>query len=80
MEANIVFPLLLTTLGIVFGMCLRLSIAIGQLKAHRYLKPLKTFEHATPAICLQQLSVLRFISMRQSFLLSHTALLLPATI
>lgn len=44
MEANIVFPLLLTTLGIVFGICVRLSIAIGQLKAHRYLKPLKTFE------------------------------------
>jgi hypothetical protein len=44
MEANIVFPLLLTALGIVFGICLRLSIAIGQLKAHRYLKPLKTFE------------------------------------
>ena len=44
MEANIVFPLLLTALGIVFGICVRLSIAIGQLKAHRYLKPLKTFE------------------------------------
>lgn len=44
MEANIVFPLLLTALGIVFGICLRLSIAIGQLKAHRYLKLLKTFE------------------------------------
>jgi len=28
MEANIVFPLLLTALGIIFGICLRLSIAI----------------------------------------------------
>lgn len=43
MEANIVFPLLLTALGIVFGICVRLSIAIGQLNAHRYLKPLTTF-------------------------------------
>ena len=37
MEAIIVFPLLLTALGIVFGICLRLSIAVGQLKAYQYL-------------------------------------------
>lgn len=44
MESIIVFPLLLAALGIVFGICLRLSIAIGQLRASQYLKPLKTFE------------------------------------
>ena len=44
MEANIVFPLLLKALDIVFGVCLRQAIAIVQLKAHRYLKPLKTLE------------------------------------
>ncbi|WP_233080235.1 hypothetical protein [Rheinheimera soli] len=47
MEAIIVFPLLLAALGIIFGICLRLSIAIGQLKAYQYLKPLTKFGRYT---------------------------------
>jgi hypothetical protein len=44
MVGTIVFPLLLATLGLVIGICIRLSIAVGQLKLVGQLAPLKTYE------------------------------------
>jgi len=44
MLGTIVFPLLLAALGLVIGICIRLSIAVGQLKLVGQLAPLKKYE------------------------------------
>lgn len=75
MEANIVFPLLLTALGIVFGICLRLSIAIGQLKAHRYLKPLKTFERYVSYILAAAVCTAFYFNVPMIFVNSYSSAL-----
>jgi len=41
MEGIVIFPLLLASLGLVFGICLRLTMAVVQLRLNSYLKPLK---------------------------------------
>lgn len=75
MEAIIVFPLLLTALGIVFGICLRLSIAIGQLKAYQYLKPLTTFGRYTSYMLASALCTAFYLNAPLIFVKSYSFVL-----
>ncbi len=72
MEAIIVFPLLLMALGIVFGICLRLSIAIGQLKAYQYVKPLKTCERYIYYTLAAAICITFYFNTPMIFLNSHS--------
>lgn len=75
MEAIIVFPLLLTSLGIVFGICLRLSIALGQLKAYQYLKPLTTLERYTSYMLASAICAAFYLNAPMIFIKSYSSVL-----
>lgn len=75
MEAIVVFPLLLTALGIVFGICLRLSIAIGQLKACQYLKPLTTFGRYTTYMLASAICTVFYFNAPMIFVKSYSSVL-----